>query len=66
MKWLYFNLNVSPMRVENLHRAELLELHPEGCVVQFAGQRSLSLDALVVGLGRVLSRAQVSAVRLGR
>ena len=40
------------MRVEDLDHKELLELNPEGCVIRFAGQRALLLDAVAVGLLR--------------
>jgi len=40
------------MRVEDLHHQELLELDPIGGVIRFAGQRSLLLDAVAMGLLR--------------
>ncbi len=40
------------MRVEDLSHEELLELDPEGGVIRFAGQRSLLLDAVAMGLHR--------------
>ena len=43
---------MDPMRVEDLHHQELLELDPEGGVIRFAGQRALLLDAVSMGLLR--------------
>jgi DNA-binding NtrC family response regulator len=40
------------MRSENLDHKELLEFDPEGCVIRFAGQRALLLDAVAMGLLR--------------
>src|SRR5258706_12349733 len=40
------------MRVEDLDHEELLELDPEGCVIRFAGQRALLIDAVAMGLLR--------------
>jgi hypothetical protein len=42
----------TPMRVEDLHHEELLELDPEGGVIRFAGQRTLVFDATAMGLPR--------------
>ena len=41
-----------PVRVEDLHHKELLELDPEGGVIRFAGQRALLLDSVAMGLLR--------------
>lgn len=38
------------MRVDDLHHKELLELDPAGCIIRFAGQRALLLDAVAMGL----------------
>jgi two-component system, NtrC family, response regulator HydG len=43
---------MAPMRVEDLHHKELLELDPKGGVIRFAGQRALLLDAVAMGLLR--------------
>src|SRR5512137_2480333 len=43
---------MGPMRVEDLHHDELLELDPDGGVIRFAGQRALLLDAVAMGLLR--------------
>jgi two-component system response regulator HydG len=40
------------MRAEDLDHKELLELDPEGGIVRFAGQRTLLLDAVAMGLLR--------------
>src|SRR2546428_9134818 len=40
------------MRVEELDHQELLELDPDGCVIRFAGQRALLIDAVAMGLLR--------------
>jgi DNA-binding NtrC family response regulator len=40
------------MRVEDLNHQALLELEPGGCVIRFAGQRALLLDAVAMGLLR--------------
>ncbi len=40
------------MRVVDLHHEELLELDPEGGVIRFAGQRTLLVDAVAMGLLR--------------
>jgi two-component system response regulator HydG len=40
------------MRAEDLDHEELLELDPEGCVIRFAGQRALLIDAVAMGLLR--------------
>ena len=40
------------MRVDDLHHKELLELDPEGGVIRFAGQRTLLVDAVAMGLLR--------------
>jgi DNA-binding NtrC family response regulator len=50
-----------PVRVEDLHLRELLELEPEGGPLRFAGQRALIIDAVAMGL---LRRALVEAVGL--
>jgi DNA-binding NtrC family response regulator len=52
MKYATFNVKEKPMRVEDLHHKELLELDPEGGVIRFAGQRALLLDAVAMGLLR--------------
>ena len=41
MKYGYFNLmeRGRPLRVEDLHHQELLELDPDGGFIRFAGQR---------------------------
>ena len=41
-----------PIRAQDLHHEELLELDPEGGVIRFAGQRALLLDAVAMGLLR--------------
>ena len=38
------------MRVEDLHHGELLEPDPEGGLIRFAGERSLLLDAVSMGV----------------
>jgi len=40
------------MRVDDLHHEEILQLDPEGGVIQFAGQRALLLDAVAMGILR--------------
>jgi DNA-binding NtrC family response regulator len=40
------------MRADDLDHRELLELDPEGCVIRFAGQRALLVDAVAMGLLR--------------
>jgi DNA-binding NtrC family response regulator len=40
------------MRAEDLDHEELLELDAEGCVIRFAGQRALLIDAVAMGLLR--------------
>ena len=40
------------MRANDLDHQELLELVPEGVVIRFAGQRSLLIDAMAMGLLR--------------
>ncbi|CAN5455791.1 sigma-54-dependent Fis family transcriptional regulator [soil metagenome] len=40
------------MRVDDLSHEELLELDPEGCVIRFAGQRALLIDAVAMGILR--------------
>jgi len=53
MKYGSFNLMGGyPVRVEDLHHKELLELDPEGGVIRFAGQRALLVDAVAMGLLR--------------
>jgi two-component system, NtrC family, response regulator HydG len=41
-----------PMRIDDLHHEELLDLDPEGGIIRFAGQRALLLDAVAMGLLR--------------
>ena len=41
-----------PLRIEDLHHEELLELDPEGGLIRFAGQRALLVDAVAMGLLR--------------
>jgi DNA-binding NtrC family response regulator len=48
----FFKSKEMPMRVEDLHHEELLELDPDGGVIRFAGQRALLLDAVAMGLLR--------------
>jgi two-component system response regulator HydG len=52
MNYGSLNLMGWPMRVEDLHHKELLELDPDGGVIRFAGQRALLLDAVAMGLLR--------------
>src|SRR5210317_2036517 len=52
MKYRSFKMMERPMRVEDLHHKELLELDPEGGVIRFAGQRALMLDAVAMGILR--------------
>jgi len=52
MSYRSFNLMGWPMRVDDLHHKELLELDPEGGVIRFAGQRALLLGAVAMGLLR--------------
>jgi DNA-binding NtrC family response regulator len=52
MMYSYFNLMEWPMRVEDLHHKELVELDPDGGVIRFAGQRALLLDAVAMGILR--------------
>src|SRR5512146_1606884 len=40
------------MRAEDLDHRELLQLDPERCVITFAGQRALLIDAVAMGLLR--------------
>jgi len=40
------------MRADMLDHRELLELDPEGCLIRFAGQRAILLDAVAMGLLR--------------
>src|SRR5210317_1121927 len=52
MKYRSFKMMERPMRVEDLHHKELLELDPEGGVIRFAGQLALLLDAVAMGILR--------------
>jgi two-component system response regulator HydG len=41
-----------PLRIQDLHHGELLELDPAGGTIRFAGQRALLLDAMAMGILR--------------
>src|SRR5512133_1332260 len=40
------------MRADSLDHKELLELDSDGCLIRFAGQRAILLDAVAMGLLR--------------